>query len=534
MHGGDLRVPPLGGADLTFERSALMALRADVALREEILPLRIVSTDGARTITVAVENASDVTKQMRCKQLFPNVKVAYQSAPIGALRAALKSAYPNASVAIVGAQTSPGVRLRERVYEIALDRHSSDIHIEAHQPYDENGIGSFEGRVMMNLDGQLRDVTRVVVRDVYGPDSALQSIPRVDFDQLVNSQKAIANMDSDFALPLSGGYSFLKSGRPISLRIESWQSIAGNNLVMRVNDQSRPPLRIDQLGMSEAMREQVEEILELPAAFVLTCGQTESGKNWTNYAFLLEIMRRANGTKGVQTLENPVELRIPGAIQNEINVKVGRTWEVELESIMRRNPKVIYIAETRSEMTARVAKDAAQAGQFVFSTLHCTSAIQAIDRLHRGLHLTRDDIASTVTVLIAQRLVRKLCSCSVEAITPEVYRERLRRLGAPVIERSRVPRGCDACFHTGYSSRTGVFEMIPFTDDFREMVADASIPTVRLARYARENLGYKPLIYDGLRHVADGTTSFEELFASVTGWRVQPETAIPLDEERAS
>jgi general secretion pathway protein E len=511
------------GEKFEVDPRALRLIRSEVALRELVLPFAIQDdvAAGKRTVLVACRDADDVeTRSLLRQQLGAQVGFTLFTVPIETLHRALRAAFPNESVGI-GATTSLGVQLRDAAYALAMDRRASDIHIESHRDYDALGHDDYLGAVSINVDGHLHDVTETLVRQLLGKTGKI-SIPKRDLTALITSIKVAANMEDDFAMPASGGYTVKHSGRPFSLRIETWSSIDGPCMVLRVIDQSARPLRLHEIGMSAEMQAIVRESIAERSGLVLVNGQTENGKNFTAIAILLEVVTPDRST---QTLENPAELRIGHrVIQNEINVRAGRTWEVELESLMRRNPKNIYISETRSAATAAVMCEAVRAGQFGISTLHTTTCLQAIDRMTSPhLKLSRADVASVTKLLIAQRLVRRLCSCAKLAPTTEHQRDLMRRIGLQPLDEAMVAVGCDTCFGVGYHGRVGVFEVMPFTRGLAEIVGDQRRSSAEIEAYARANVGYKPMIYDGVRHIVEHTTSFDEVFAKVYGWRAEAE-----------
>jgi len=300
--------------------------------------------------------------------------------------------------------------------------------------------------------------------------------------------------------------------RQIDFRVATAGSVVGEKMVMRLLDRSRQVKDLAQLGMRPKLREQIRGIVRQPHGLFLVCGPTGSGKSTTLCACLFQIDRYQ---KNVITVENPVEYHIDGVTQIEINPKAGKTFASELRSILRQDPDVIYIGEIRDQETAEIACQAAQTGHMVFSTIHANDTVTAISRLLE-LDVKPFVIASSLTAILGQRLVRTLCPKCKVAYQPNP--ELIKRLGVPpdkVKHFYRAPREdeyespCKHCGNTGYRGRTGIFELLVVSDKMRDLIK--AEPSPERLRAEAHRTGMVQLIQDGMRVVIEGETSIEEI-----------------------
>jgi type II secretory ATPase GspE/PulE/Tfp pilus assembly ATPase PilB-like protein len=299
--------------------------------------------------------------------------------------------------------------------------------------------------------------------------------------------------------------------RQVDFRVATAGSVAGEKLVMRILDKSRMVTSLAQVGLRPKMREQIREVATQPHGMLIVSGPTGAGKTTTLYACLAEIDRFQ---KNVITVENPVEYKIDNVTQIEVNPKAGKTFASELRSILRQDPDVIYVGEIRDQETAEIACQAAQTGHMVFTTLHANDTVTAIGRL-LDLGVQPFMVANAVSAVLGQRLVRLLCPECKERYKPDP--EVLRKANLPadkVKVLCRAPAeekrsGCERCGGTGYLGRTGIFELLVFTDAIRDMVrAD---PNLNAIRQEAVKAGMRYLQEDGLRLVLEGETSVQEL-----------------------
>ncbi len=374
----------------------------------------------------------------------------------------------------------PAVHAVDRLQEAAILARASDIHLEPTQD---------GGRARQRVDGFLTEVRR------FSPGL---------FAQIVSRVKLLAAMDiADKRQPQDGRYHIAQHGRSIDARVSSIPTIAGEKLVIRLLDVHARVPRLDRLGIPDALLERYRRLVHAPHGFVVVCGPTGSGKTTTLYASLAE--RNVEG-QHVCTVEDPVEIRMAGIAQVQVNVKAGLSFASALRSFLRADPNVIMVGEMRDAETAGVAISAALSGQLVMTTLHASNAVQAVERLSE-LGMRRQAIAAGLSGIVSQRLVRELCStCRYPvALAPGAAAELGLRHPVTVYE----AQGCERCSGVGYVGRTGIFEYLPVCDELREAIACGS-SCATIAAVATER-GYESMLAEGIRRVLRGETSVSEL-----------------------
>lgn len=354
-------------------------------------------------------------------------------------------------------EEAPAVRLLRSLQERALRIGASDMHFE---PSGEGGA------VRLRVDGLLRE---------------LQAIDSAVFSPLVSRVKLLAGMDiADKRQPQDGRYTFVAGDRRVDARVSSVPTIDGEKLVVRLLDVHGKGPGLHELGMQAATLTRYRQLIASPYGFLIVCGPTGSGKTTTMYSSLREI---ADQTRSICTVEDPVEMRLDGVAQVNVNVRAGLTFAGVLRSFLRQDPNVIMVGEMRDAETACVAVSAALSGQLVFTTLHSNDAPGAIERLSE-LGLERRALAAAIFGILSQRLVRRVCVGCRSA-------------------------GCEACGGTGYCGRIGIFELLEFDDSIREAISTgASVVTIR---ELGKRIGYEPLLSDGTAKVAAGQTTSVEL-----------------------
>jgi type II secretory ATPase GspE/PulE/Tfp pilus assembly ATPase PilB-like protein len=371
----------------------------------------------------------------------------------------------------------------------ALAARASDVHIEP--------LGDGGGRTRMRVDGVMR-AGEPIARDLYAP--------------LTSRVKLLAGLDiANRRLPQDGRYSVVVDSRRIDARVSSIPTLDGEKLVIRLLDHHVALPSLDDLGMDAAAIASYRTVAHAPWGFVVVSGPTGSGKTTTLYASIAELDRDA---RNVCTVEDPVEARLAGTTQVQVNVRAGLTFPAALRSFVRQDPDVIMIGEMRDAETAAVGVSAALAGQTVFATVHSNDASRTIDRLVE-LGVARHSLAAALTGIVAQRLVRKLCTACRQI---EPVPAHLRSIFSPAIAKWFVPSACLVCDGTGYAGRTGVFEVLEVGDAIREAIA-AGVPSATLAHIAAER-GHRALHQDAAAKIAAGTTSFAEV-ERVVGWWVR-------------
>jgi type IV pilus assembly protein PilB len=304
-------------------------------------------------------------------------------------------------------------------------------------------------------------------------------------------------------------------GRLLDIRVAVLPTVDGEKVVMRLIDKSRKTPTLESLGLSEAMRQRIGEIIRKPTGALLVTGPTGSGKSTTLYASMAEINRPEIN---IITVEDPVEYRLPGINQVQINPRAGLTFSAALRTILRSDPDVIMVGEIRDAETAKISIESALTGHFVLSTLHTNDAPGAVTRLTE-MGVEPFLVGSAVSAVLAQRLARKLCTncCEMYVPTPEeLAAARITPEVAAQREGMVLYRkvGCPRCNRTGYRGRIGIFQLLVMNDEL-EKLASAGAPRDAVEREAMAS-GMRSLWDDGIAKVSAGLTSLEELARVVT------------------
>ncbi len=381
----------------------------------------------------------------------------------------LKDDFPH-SWAETDAVEPPAIRTVDRLHSDAIRLGASDIHLE---PTRDGG------RVRLRIDGMLQ----------MGEQLSAALFPAV-----VSRLKLMAAMDiAERRQPQDGRYAVERSGRVLDARVSSMPTIGGEKLVIRLLDLQAESPRLDSLGMGPLLLERYRVAVAAAHGFVVVCGPTGSGKTTTLYASLAS---RNLESQHVCTVEDPVEVHMTGVAQVQVNSKAGVTFASALRAFLRQDPNVIMLGEMRDSESANVAMSAALSGQLVLTTLHASDSLRAIQRLVE-LGLSPAALASGLSAIVGQRLVRKLCVHCRKAVPAE--------RGVVTF----APHGCEHCDATGFKGRTGIFELLRVTDELRNAIGrnDATPMLAELATQA----GYEPMSLDGLRLVRSGETSASEL-----------------------
>jgi len=382
---------------------------------------------------------------------------------------------------------APIIRLVSMLIIEAHKLGASDIHLE---PLDK------KFRVRFRIDG--------VLQEMQAPPKRLQSaiISRL---KIMTGSMSIAEK----RLPQDGRIQVKIKKKPIDLRVSTIPTNHGESIVMRVLDKSSLLLGLPELGFLSDDQEKFERLLRSPDGILLVTGPTGSGKTSTLYACLNYINKP---DRKIITVEEPVEYQMTGINQVQVNNDAGMTFPIALRSILRQAPNIIMIGEIRDLETASIATNASLTGHLVFSTLHTNDAPSAVARLV-DIGVQPFLVASSVRAIMAQRLVRRLCThCKHPADLSETEMRALR-IEPSQVKDSQVMKapGCDRCRHTGYRGRMGIFEIFIIDDDVRHMI-NKRTSTFLLRQRARE-LSMRTLREDGVRKVLSGLTSADEVIS---------------------
>ena len=378
------------------------------------------------------------------------------------------------------ANEAPVIRLVSMLLTEALEARASDVHLEAYPD---------ALRVRYRIDG--------VLQEAPSPPSSMA--PAV-----ISRLKVMANLDiAERRMPQDGRIRLPLQDRQVDVRVSTVPTLHGESVVLRLLDKESGKLELNALGMSASDLTRFEDVLTRPHGIVLATGPTGSGKTTTLYA-ALERLR--TGREKILTVEDPVEYQLAGIPQVPVNEKVGVTFASALRALLRQDPDVMLVGEIRDGETAEIATQAALTGHLVLSTLHTNDAAGALTRLI-DLGVAPFLVSATVEAVLAQRLVRTVCGvCAVRV--PATALERTT-LGAPALGEVSRGIGCDACRGSGYTGRTGVYELLVLDDVMRSAITSGDgAPTVRALALAK---GTPTLRDDGVRLVREGVTTPEEV-----------------------
>ncbi len=368
----------------------------------------------------------------------------------------------------------------------AIRDQASDIHFEP----DEKEL-----RVRFRIDGFLYEIL---------------TLPKALHPALTSRIKILAEMDiAETRLPQDGNFNVRMENRSFEIRVSTFPTIYGENVVLRLLDQTSPLLTLEELGFSDEMLHQYKQLLRKSNGMILVTGPTGSGKTTTLYASLNMINSL---DKNIITIEDPVEYRLSLIRQTQVNPKAGITFATGLRSILRQDPDVIMVGEIRDLETSEIAIQASLTGHLVFSTLHTNNAPEAVTRL-LDIGVEPYLISSSLIGVLAQRLVRTICpQCKIPA-PPDP--ELLREVGDLVDSLKESPaffrgKGCPFCKGSGYRGRIGIFELLLVNDRIRRLISEkASMEKIR--EVARETAGLRSFREDGLLKVLRGITTREEV-----------------------
>jgi type IV pilus assembly protein PilB len=388
-----------------------------------------------------------------------------------------------------GVSDGPIVRIVNSIMLEAAEDGASDVHFEA----QEDGL-----LVRFRIDGVLHE---------------MQRIPRQHMAGVTTRLKVLAKMDiAERRKPQDGRISLRAAsvGRLLDIRMATLPTVAGETVVLRLLDKSKQAPSLEVLGMSDEMRAAFSSLIARPTGAIFVTGPTGSGKSTSLYAALTQIARPEIN---VITVEDPVEYRLAGVNQMQINVRAGLTFATALRSILRSDPDVVMVGEVRDGETAKMAIEAALTGHLVLSTLHTNDAPSTLTRLNE-MGVEPFLTASAVSAVLAQRLARKLCTHCCEMYTPSVE-ELIEARVAPDVAASSDgmvlyrKRGCPRCNQTGYKGRIGIFQLMLMDEGLAEL-AVRKAGRDEVEREAMSS-GMKTLWDDGMAKVASGLTSIEEL-----------------------
>jgi len=388
------------------------------------------------------------------------------------------------AAATLQASEAPVAKLVEVILKQALDEGASDIHIEP----TEDDLS-----IRYRIDGVLFETSH--------PPKSVESA-------LISRIKVMSNLDiAETRAPQDGGFSIKLGAKEIELRVSTCPTIYGENMVLRILDKSNLMVDLKTSGLMGSNLEKYDTLLKKPYGVILVTGPTGSGKTTTLYASLSLLDSK---TKNIKTIEDPVEYRLPGIRQTQVNPKAGITFATGLRSLMRQDPDIIMVGEIRDNETSDIAIQAALTGHLVLSTLHTNDTAGALSRL-ADLGAEPFLLASSVVGVLAQRLARRICRHCKIKYEPEP--DELSQLFPKGIDKKVLlsrGEGCRQCKRSGYQGRIGVFEVLVVTDDIRALILKQAAP-MTILKTAKQTQGLRTLRHDALQKVLDGYTTLEEV-----------------------
>jgi type IV pilus assembly protein PilB len=504
-----LQLPFVDLAAAALDPAVTALVREELATQHQIVPLRV----HEKTLVVATANPLDRVA-LRAVEFATGKRVRPEVATQTAIRDALQHAYrldetlneylkgiaedpeqPIAPMAEAQAtdiqglmrdtNLAPVVKLLNSVLLEALRTRCSDIHIEA-TPSDV--------RVRYRVDGLLEEGMR---------------LPKWVQEPLIARCKVLAKLDiTERRVPQDGRFRISHRDSTVELRLSSLPTQHGEKVTLRVLDPSSAPSSLETFNLSDRDLKRIRHAITRPEGMILVTGPTGSGKTTTLYGMLAEIV---SPTRNIVTVENPIEYQIGGVNQVEINEKQGLTFPGTLRSILRQDPDVILVGEIRDAETAEIALRASQTGHLVLSTLHTNDAMATITRL-TDLGIAPYMLASSLHLIIAQRLVRRVCAECAEPYAPDP--EMLRALQLSASSTSfRRGRGCAACRKSGFAGRMGVFEVLAIAPEIAKLI-ETKAPESALRAQARAD-GTKSLAEHAAERVSAGVVTAEEVLRVV-------------------
>jgi type IV pilus assembly protein PilB len=383
-------------------------------------------------------------------------------------------------------EDAPVVRFLQKMLIDAINARASDLHFE---PYE------YHYRVRFRIDGELREITQ--------PPIAIK-------DKLSSRIKVISRLDiAEKRVPQDGRMKLKFGSKAIDFRVSTLPTLFGEKIVIRILDPSSAKVGIEALGYEKIEKDRLLKLIQRPYGMVLVTGPTGSGKTVSLYT-CLNILNQPG--VNISTVEDPAEINLPGVNQVNVNDKAGLTFSAALKSFLRQDPDIIMVGEIRDLETADIAIKAAQTGHMVMSTLHTNDAPTTLTRL-LNMGVAPFNIASSVLLITAQRLARKLCeTCKTQADYP---REAMLKAGYSEADLDGTWRpyravGCSACSN-GYKGRVGIYQVMPITEDIQRIILSQGTSMDIASQAQRE--GVRDLRQSGLIKVRSGVTTLEEVIS---------------------
>lgn len=492
-----LKVPYVELAEMIIDSKAPGLISEELAQRHNVIPIAI----NGRQLTLATSDPMNFyaiddirlatnmeIKPVLCAptEITNAINNFYSSKNAQAAAADLSREFSDITIRQLSDDVSdkidnaPVVRLVTSMIAQAAKLGASDIHIE---PLET------KTRVRMRIDGVLQDQMTLAL-------AAHSSI--------ITRLKIMGNMNiAEKRVPQDGRVEIMLDGQPVDLRLSVLPTVTGEKMVIRILGGTGTLLSIKDLGLSEDNSRLFADILKSPNGIILISGPTGSGKTTTLYTILGNLNKPG---VNIITVEDPVEFRMPGVNQVQVNIKAGLTFASGLRSILRQDPDIIMVGEIRDDETAQIAVRAAITGHLVLSTIHTNDTASTVSRLI-NMNVEPYLVSSALVGIVAQRLVRRICPRCIAGYDPSEYEKKLLKLQDNA--QLHKGRGCNYCGHTGYKGRVAVHEIMVITREMRALI-DGSVTTDTLRESAQKN-GTVTLQECCRQLVLDGVTSLEEM-----------------------
>lgn len=392
----------------------------------------------------------------------------------------LQKFYRKTDAKVEASVVSAGSDLLDKIILESKELGSSDIHVEVYEAYC---------RIRIRIDGRLIERYR---------------LNKSEYPSFINKVKIKSNLDiAEKRLPQDGRIFYQMNGQKFDIRVSVLPTLYGEKVVMRILSNDATNIFIDQLGFEEDELQNYLDGVTQPNGIMLISGPTGSGKTTTLYATLKELNTEETN---IVTVEDPIEYTLPGINQVQLKEAIGLDFAAALKTFLRQDPDIIMLGEIRDPETANMAVRAAMTGHLVLSTIHTNSAWGTVGRLI-DMGIPSYMIASTLNTSVAQRLVRKLCSCKKKVKASDD--KNLKRLGIEnKLEVIYEPVGCDKCFHTGYSGRKAIYEVVPINKELKKKIKSSELDV----EDDLKELGIRSLRDNAWSLLKEGVTSVEEIY----------------------
>jgi type IV pilus assembly protein PilB len=520
----DAGIPFLSEADVQPEPAAIALIPVDLARRYAVVPLKIESRHvvlamadpfdllSIRALTRAAGRSVRVVGAQR-ESVLHAIDQAYVGSAAAAAGGVGGVAMSSGAAAAAGGGGSTVPRLElargteSGMGSRAFNRPGWPAQAAAPAEEQGNAAGVVDEIIRRGVELSATDIHIEPLEDVikvrYRIDGLLTegaTFPKAAQSSLISRVKILSTLDiADSRLPQDGRARVKFGGRSIDLRVSTFPTLHGEDIVLRILDRGRVALQLERLGVEPEDLLLLRTALQRSHGIIPVTGPTGSGKTTTLYAALSELN---TGDQAIITLEDPIEYEMPKIRQSQVNVRAGLTFAAGLRSMLRHDPDVILVGEIRDQETMQIALSAALTGHLVLTTLHTTTAAGTIPRL---LDMGAEPfvIASAVTMFVSQRLIRVLCpQCKATMDVPSAVRKRFGLEDATLFG----PKGCTTCRGTGYRGRLGIFEILPMSPDIVTSIYERTPP-----EQIQRDSGRPTLLQDGMRKVRAGITTLDEI-----------------------